>query len=141
MGLDGRVRCRCWEEGLVVPPAYAGHVRVNDDGYLELDFPDDDPRQQTFWSWSDQVCPHDGMAYVSTRVANSAGISSICGGLERAGVGRFPQIARVFTERISASVDDARAMLGEIAAFRNMGELGSRMVLYNETSGEPLWHS
>ena len=73
MGLDARVHCDCFENGLISDaPPFADKVRLSEEGRPEI-YIDDLSSQMIFEEWAhSEPCPHGNFVVVRQRIGNIA---------------------------------------------------------------------
>lgn len=100
MGLDASVMCRCWQDGKVDPDRFAGHLRLDAEGYLELDVPweANEALHNDFWAWMATACPHYRMELADERLANWSGYRHFQEGLAHAGWEHLPTLRQYLPE-------------------------------------------
>ncbi|MCL1838325.1 MAG: hypothetical protein FWG47_03290 [Propionibacteriaceae bacterium] len=110
MGLDARVPCRCWVDGLTTEPPIDRSLLGYEEGYVyAVKLADDDIDE--FWNradlvgyWSQTCCPHPGLEYC------------------REWVGNWPSV-RLFTTYVNLCDDGQFTVLRDIMPSVNGGEV------------------
>lgn len=140
MGLDAKVRCRCWEEGKIKPLPFPEHIRLNlDEGYFELDLPyeGNEDKFSRFDIWTEDCCPHGDLTCASEYISNWTGYRLFQEALGQVGWERFPVLKAQLPERNGGSTDSESAAqaLRELEHFERHARLGPITVLVDSDSG------
>src|SRR5215468_9378822 len=100
MGLDASVMCNCYARGLTTPPPHREYVRVDTEGYLELDLPWESHQAEhlAFYQWRAGACAHENMEAACPRISNWAGFRMFQEALGLVGWERFPTLRAVLPE-------------------------------------------
>ncbi|KUL40042.1 hypothetical protein [Actinoplanes awajinensis] len=133
MGLDAWVHCRCWQDGLVVPPA--GPV-VLDGGVLVLQLPysGNAAAHHAFSGWKTDACPHPGMNLADERVSNWSGLRLF----QQALGGNFPTLRAELPDANGGgdtSPERAAPILAELDRFERTAGATDETVLVDEATG------
>src|SRR5687768_1135549 len=95
MGLGGFVRCRCWQDGKVTPPAALADLIVFDDGDLSLSvsWESNPTLNNDLYEWIySSPCPHEDMAQTHEAVGNWAAYRAFQRELTTLGPHHFPTL-------------------------------------------------
>lgn len=140
VGLDGFVRCRCWQDGRVTPPAALAGLIVFADGDLDLSVPwegnADLHNALTDWVY-DSPCPHEDMDFVCEHVGNWTGYR----GFQRTlGQEYFPVLRSTLPESNGGTspASLAAAALAELRSYAEHAVLDPLAVLCDADTGEVL---
>lgn len=141
MGLDGFVRCRCWQDGEVEPPAdLAGLVFVDDDGYLDLSVPyeGNEEKHAALARWEAAACSHKDMEFASARVGRWG---DLVRSLADLGWQRFPALRAVLPEANggTAAASACAGALSELDDFMRNTHLGEQALLCDAETGDVIW--
>ncbi len=122
MGLDARVRCRCWEEGKTTPCPFPDRValdREEDTVELRPEVKPDDERDRLFDRWRQTCCAHEDMRYASAWIGNWGGVWSFKQTLSKVGSDRFRTLLAQIPNGNGGltSPAEAAAALAELDAF------------------------
>src|SRR5215469_2932209 len=142
MGLDATVRCRCWEEGRCAPCSFAELVRLDDEGYLNLDLPSQsrDERFRQFNVWKKTCCPHENMVYAREPISNWTGYRFFQQRLGEIGWKHFP-VLRAELPRVNGGLTNATAAadaLKELEVLETFTHHGHDTVLTDTSDGYVL---
>lgn len=142
MGLDAFVRCRCYQDGLVSPPAdLADHVDSDEEFFcLDLPFDGYEEEHERFDDWVASGCEHPDMEYASEYLSNWGGYRLFQNALERAGWHHFPILQEYLPESNGGMLpaDLATAALEELLVFQALPRLGEDFRLVESASGKVL---
>ncbi len=142
MGLDGSVRCRCFEQGRVKdPPVPLEWLHVDEEGYLNLrPEHDTDATFHQMYRWRQTACPHPDLRQASEHIANWAGYRAFQQAMSRVGWDNFPTLRTQLPEVNGGLMLPAAAVLalGELTHFRSLREVGRDSFLVETASGEVL---
>lgn len=142
MGLDASVICRCFAEGRFSPFPLIEHVKLDEEGYLNLDLPygDSPDNYQLFRQWIDSACEHPRMRLASEYISNWTGYRSFQQTLAVAGWEHFPALKAELPENNGGLTEAAAAkrMLEELAFFNEQAQLGWTTLLVDTDTGEKL---
>src|SRR6185295_5243217 len=94
MGLDASVMCRCFAEGKVALPTFAKQVKIDEEGFLNLDLPSDEngALHMRFYQWMETACQHHRMTLANEHIGNWAAYRSFQHAMEIAGLQHFPTL-------------------------------------------------
>jgi hypothetical protein len=93
MGLDASVMCRCLVDGKVALPRFAKSVKIDEEGYLGLDLPEENGRlHMRFHQWMANACAHPRMIYSNEHIGNWTQYRSFQQALGIAGWQHFPTL-------------------------------------------------
>ncbi len=138
MGLDAFVHCRCWQDGLTLPPV--GPVGFDEEGYLDwlVPRPEYTELDDAFDSWKATGCAHEDMELVSERLANWAGYRLFQQALQSAGWSHFPSLkAELPSDNGGRMPAEAAALvLDELDYFEQRAVIDDEIVLVDEASSE-----
>jgi hypothetical protein len=143
MGLDARVRCRCWEENRVTgPPPFAEHARFDDPVGPRLELPydrDNYDKHDAFEQWLETCCPHPRMEQAAEYVANWGGLRQFQSQLQEFGIEQFPTLRDVLPRSNDggATAGQSAAALKELDDFARR-DPGSKVVLVDAETGDVL---
>jgi hypothetical protein len=142
MGLDARVRCRCWEDGEATPFAFPDLVEVDAEGYLGLSVPwkKNEESHRAFRAWLKSCCPHPGGWRITEWIGNWYGVSEFRHALRAAGEVQF---ARLIAELPTAnggqtSPTQARRCIAELDEFMQAPPFGRRIWIVDTQTGAHL---
>lgn len=137
MGLDAFVTCNCWRDGKSKPPPVPRErIRLDADGWLELDMPEpiDPELQQAFDEWSDDpaACSHSDMDAAFERISNYGGFRHFEYALHTLGAERFPTLTKIPIQGSTQASASAHA-LEELELFRRICRIPMWDIVESET--------
>lgn len=141
MGLDASVMCRCLADGKVALPKFARGVHINEEGYLELDAPDEKAAlHMRFHQWLNDACPHPRMLFVNEHIGNWTDYRSFQQALEIAGWQHFPTMKSQLPQSNGGltPASAAKIILDELDYFEDSTELGSTWEIVDCSTGNAL---
>jgi len=145
MGLNASVMCACYSKGLIPRPAFAHHLIVDEDGYLNLDLPFDgnEALYEQFDVWVQSACSHPGIQYAFVSVGTWAAYRSFMQALADLGWQRFPVLRQQLPQANGGltPAEAARAMVQELDLFCRQPPFGIKYVLVDSGSGQVLQES
>lgn len=144
MGLDASVMCNCFREGRTsTPPFPREWFEIDKQGYFGLKAEyDSDENWAAQYQWSQSCCKHKGMYLAWQRISNWAGYRLFQRALQEIGSQYFPVLTAQLPNSnggLTASVESAKALV-ELDFFKRFGEISSKTVLVDTSSGEVLHH-
>jgi hypothetical protein len=138
VGLDAFVYCRCWQDGLTLPPV--GPVGFDEEGYLDWLVARDEYTEAdaAFDRWKATGCPHEDMELVSEHLAPWAGYRLFQQALQSAGWSHFPSLKAELPSANGGRMPAAAAarVLDELDYFEKRAVITDEVVLVDEASGE-----
>lgn len=143
MGVRPSVSCRCFVDGLSVPPPGVPRerLRVNDLGYLWLDLPYVGHTEEhgRFREWQATGCPHPDQ-HQATFKFRWATISGFREEVEAAGAELYPTLLAELPQFNGphTAARRAPAMLAELRAFRDQLPNRPATFLVNADTGAPI---
>jgi hypothetical protein len=143
MGLDAFVRCRCWEDGKIVPPPQlATHVILDsEEDSLRLDLPwqTHHAEHAAFRQWMEHCCPHPRTCFVLEHISNWAGVRAFQDKLREIGLDRFPTLAAIIPRSNGGLVSPAQSAVAlvELGGFE-ISDLGEKIVLIDADTGDEI---
>src|SRR5919202_1331297 len=140
MGLGGFVRCRCLEDRKVQLPAeLAGHIVVDEDGYLDV--PGDREKAMVLERWQHSACPHEDMEFFSAHVGNWSAYRGFQHALRQLGWQHYPVLHAVLPEANGGTAPALAgpAALAELDFFVRHADLGEEALLCDADTGEVVW--
>ncbi len=146
MGLDARVRCRCWEEGKTTPCPFPGLVELDrscDSVELKPDAAWNLEQELRFDRWRSSCCAHEDMAYARARISNWYGVRLFQQTLCDLGRDRFATLLAEIPDGNGGltSPAAAAAALAELDAFEQIRDLGRDAILVDAENSTRLYHS
>ncbi len=118
--IEGRVRCRCFEEGTVsAPPVPRDRIRVAETGLLEVEGGLPEARSAlAFLRWIGTGCRHPGMTLRADRLGTWRDLQLFLQALRELGPERFPELDDGFPRAPGTRLDPGRAeaVLGDLFA-------------------------
>jgi hypothetical protein len=139
VGLDAFVHCRCWQDGLAVPPCAPDLVGFDEDGWLNLIVPFEghEAAFRRFEDWKRDGCPHKGMRYANEHLSNWSGYRLFQHALREAGPPHLPTLLAELPNANGGqmSAEAAAAVLTELDHLTHHAVLGDDVVLVDEATG------
>jgi len=137
--------CACYSKGLVPQPAFAHHLIVDEDGYLNLDLAPDghEALYEQFDAWVRSACGHPGMVYAFVSLGTWAAYRSFVQALADLGWQRFPFLRQQLPQSNGGLTlaETVQAMVRELDLFGRQAPFGVRYVLVDSGSGHVLQES
>jgi hypothetical protein len=133
--------CRCFVRGLTTAPPHAEHVRVNDEGCVELDLPWENHRSEhrAFDEWMYAACAHESMEVATERISNWSGYRMFQEAIGDVGWDHFPTLRAVLPNANggSASPLASKQCLDELQRFEAAYE-AEVAALFDSETGDVL---
>ncbi|MEU8235096.1 hypothetical protein AB0C12_36360 [Actinoplanes sp. NPDC048967] len=143
MGVEAYVYCRCWQDGLAVPPP-VGPVGFDEDGRLGLVEPWDLSNANEHGAveeWLRHGCPHKDMEFASEALGAWFGVRIFQQALLEADGSAFPTLLRYLPETNDGGIPAAEvpSVLAELDHFEHHARLPDQIVLVDEATGDALY--
>jgi hypothetical protein len=143
MGLDASVLCTCYREGRTTLPPFNPELLVFDeDGWPTLDLPyhRNEELYGRFDSWLCTCCQHEDMEAARVRISNWGGYRAFQAALAQAGWEQFPTLHQELPDANGGATGPTAAVLAleELAAFRQLANLGHNWFLVDTDTGEAV---
>lgn len=143
MGINASVMCTCFKEGKVKPPPFLEYVKIDNEGYLNLDLPyeGNETEHATFSEWFENACEHPEMGLVSEYISNWGGYRLFQQALAESGWHHYPTLKTELPEAnggLTAPTAAAK-MLEELEFFSQQIDLGWKIVLIDSSTGNELY--
>ncbi|GAA4608407.1 hypothetical protein BJY16_006828 [Actinoplanes octamycinicus] len=141
MTLDAFVYCRCWQDGLAVPPP-VGPVGFDEDGRIGLLAPwsrETADAHDAVDEWVRHGCAHEGMELADEHLGAWSGVRSFEQALREAG--SFGTLLGVMPRSNGGQIPVAAVprVVAELDHFERAARLTDQTVLVDEGSGRPLY--
>jgi hypothetical protein len=143
MGVQAYVYCRCWQDGLAVPPP-VGPVGFDEDGRLGLLEPWDRSNADQHGDvehWLEHGCPHEDMKFLREEIGAWAGVRYFQQALREADGSAFPTLLRYLPKTNDGWIPAAEvpAVLAELDHFEHRARLSDEIVLVDEATGDAFY--
>ncbi|MEV6244005.1 hypothetical protein [Lentzea sp. NPDC051838] len=142
MGLDAFVRCRCWQDGVVTPPAALAGLIVLEDEYLGLSVPWEghESLHNALDKWVSSACSHEDMDLVCEHVGNWASYRGLQRALGTMGWEHFPVLQGTLPNGNGGCTpaSSAASALEELQFYTSHAVMGLQAVLCDADTGEVL---
>lgn len=144
MGLEASVMCTCYARGLTTPSPFPDRFIINEAGFPDLrpvEGADAEQDMQRFYEWLRVCCEHPGMVQAAIYIANRSGYLDFLDALDNVGSARFPTLLRELPDDNEGltSADAARKALDELALFKTLENVDSKIFVLNGETGERMY--
>jgi hypothetical protein len=144
MGLEASVMCNCYAQGRTTPPPFPERFFINEAGFPDLrpaEGRDAEQDMQRLYEWLRTCCEHPGMVYASIYIANWPGYMDFLDALEAIGAEHVPTLLGELPIENSGltKADAAAKALVELADFRSMDVVDTKIFVVNGDTGERLY--
>jgi len=148
MGLDTRVPCRCWINGLTSDPPFDLSLLEYKEDELSVRDSDDRSIEEVIRmdvamdTWLEKCCPHPYMEYCSEWVGSWSMVNTFSGYVDQFDDGRLGFLRDMMPEGNYGQVEpsDAQRGIEELEILRTLIEGQTAFFLYDSDTGQELCH-
>jgi hypothetical protein len=145
MSIYATIRCRCFEQGLVMPPPYELDVYADAGGYPALGLPQNQHTRAAFVEfneWLHAACEHPDMHYLNLCLASGAGYMNFLVALDDFGWHNLPTLRDTLPwpqqDFRPTKPNAARKALRELQHFRDNADFGLNSFVVDSDSGSVI---